>query len=647
VGERPGRAPLIGADDLTTPPWALGYESTAKAGVLAVASAAPKTVALAVRWAWRTSRWLTVLAGAVQLAAGAVTAFGLLATADVFTRLLEAGPTPERLVAALPAIAAVVAAYATRGLLDATIAAVQGALVPRVEQLAQDVLHAEILQVELAAFDDADFAELVERAASHGPHRIQSCVRDTGDLLASLVSVVAAVGTAGVLHPVLAPVVLLAALPQGWASVRSARLMFESVLRMNSARRRLNVTSRLIIDRDAAAEVRAFTTQEVLLGEHRRIGDEITADAVRLSRSRTMVELLGRTFSGIGTALAYLALALLIYTGALALALAGAAALAMRTAAQAVSRVIFGTNRLYEASLYVDLYRTCLADARTRRRAEPAAHLAGDPEVITLSGVSFGYPGQDEKAIDDVSVTLRSGEVVALVGENGSGKSTLAKLITGLYLPAEGTVAWDGVDVSTVPAAELQERVAVVMQDPLRWPMTAENNVRIGRLGRPDPGGVRLSDAARRAEADAVVADLPESWQTVLSRQFQAGRDLSGGQWQRISVARGLYRDAAVVIADEPTAALDARAEHAVFRTLRGLAARGEHSAAERITVLVTHRLANVKHADQILVLERGRLVEHGTHEQLMTRRGVYQELFTLQASAYTDGDTQRDTVPA
>jgi ATP-binding cassette subfamily B protein len=644
VGERPGSAPLIGVDDLTTPPWALGYESTARAGVLAVARAAPKTVALAVGWAWRTSPGLTVLVGAVQLAAGAVTAFGLLATADVFTRLLKEGPTPERLIAALPAIAAVVAAYAARGLLDATIAAVQGALVPRVEQLAQDVLHEEILQVELAAFDDADFAELVDRATFHGPNRIQSCVRDTGDLLASLVSVVAAVD---VLHPVLAPVVLLAALPQGWASVRSARLMFQSVLRMNSARRRLNVTSSLITDRDAAAEVRAFTTQEVLRDEHRRIGDEITTDAVRLARDRTVVELLGRTFSGIGTALAYLVLAVLLYTGALALALAGAAALAMRTAAQAVSRVIFGTNHLYEASLYVDLYRTCLVDARERRRAAPTAHLAGAPEVITLSGVSFHYPGQDEQAIEDITVTLRRGEVIALVGENGSGKSTLAKLITGLYLPASGTVTWDGVDVATVPAAELHERVAVVMQDPLRWPMTAENNVRIGRLERPDPGDVRLRDAARRSEADAVVAELPAGWLTVLSRQFQAGRDLSGGQWQRMSVARGLYRDAAVVIADEPTAALDARAEHAVFRTLRGLAARGEHSASERITVLVTHRLASVKHADQILVLERGRLVEHGRHEQLMARRGTYHELFSLQARAYADDPDAPDTVPA
>jgi ATP-binding cassette subfamily B protein len=635
--------PLIGVEDVGIPRWAEGFAATAEAGPLAIARKAPVTVALAVRWAWRCSPRLTLLAAAVQLAAGAATAFGLLATADVFTRLLAEGPTPQRVVAALPAIAAVVAAGAARGLLDASVAAVQGALVPRVERLAQDDLHAALLEVELVAFDDADFAELGERASLDGPMRIKGCVQDTGDLIAALVSVSAAVVTAGVLHPVLAPVVLLAALPRGWATVRSARLMFASIVRMNSARRRLGVTSSLISGRDPAAEVRAFTTQPVLLREHRRIADTITDDAVRLERDRTVVQLIGRTVSGVGTGLAYLVLALLLYAGGMPLALAGTAALAMRTAAQAVTNTIYEINRLYEASFHLDIYRSFLAEAAVRRRPPATAQLVGDPHEIALTGVTFRYPDKDTPAVADVSVTLRRGEVIALVGENGSGKSTLAKLIIGLYPAESGTVTWDGVDVATVDALELHDRVAVVLQNPLRWPMTAENNVRIGRLDRSDPAGAALVDVATRSGTDAVVTDLPEGWATVLSRQFQGGHDLSGGQWQRLSVARGLYREAPVVIADEPTAALDARAEHAVFRTLRGLAGTGD----ERITVLVTHRLANVRHADQILVLEQGRLVEHGRHEELLALGGTYHELFTLQARAYTDGAGATDTVPA
>jgi ATP-binding cassette subfamily B protein len=249
-----------------------------------------------------------------------------------------------------------------------------------------------------------------------------------------------------------------------------------------------------------------------------------------------------------------------------------------------------------------------------------------------------------------VSLTLRRGEVVALVGENGSGKTTLAKLVTGLYLPTAGTVTWDGRATAVIDTDALWDRVAVVLQEPLRWPMTAENNIRIGRPDRPDPDGGVFADAAARSGADAVLADLPDGPRTMLSKRFRGGRDLSGGQWQRISVARGLYRGAPVVVADEPTAAMDARAEHAAFAALRSMAAggdgpgRNERGGIERggnerggITVLVTHRLANVRHADQIVVLEHGRVTDLGTHDELMARGGVYRELFTLQASAYTD----------
>jgi len=352
------------------------------------------------------------------------------------------------------------------------------------------------------------------------------------------------------------------------------------------------------------------------------------------------VQLVGRTLSGIGTAGAYLVLALLIYLGVLPLALAGAAAVAMRTAAQAVSRVVFEINHLYEASFYLALYRSCLTDAGRRHRPAATAQLKGDPEQIELAGVCFRYPSESTDALTDIDATLRRGEVVALVGENGSGKSTLAKLITGLYLPGQGRVTWDGVDTAGVDARALHDRVAVVLQEPVRWPMTAENNVRIGRLQRADPGSMHRDAAARDSGADTVVAELDSGWSTVLSRIFQTGRDLSGGQWQRMSVARGLYRDAPVVIADEPTAALDARAEQAVFGTLHGRTGTG----AGRITVLVTHRLANVRSADQILVLERGRIIERGRHDDLMAERGTYFELFTLQARSYGDGS---DTVSA
>ncbi|MCW0211788.1 MAG: ABC transporter ATP-binding protein/permease [Pseudonocardia sp.] len=638
------KTPLIGVDDLETPYWAEGYEQVANAKIRTVARRAPQVAGTLVRWAWRSSRRLTVLSGVVRLVSGVVSAFGLLATASVFTDLLAEGPTPERVVAALPSIAVVVAALVGRGLLDAASGAAEAALVPLVERQAQVELYAALIELELVAFDDADLTQLIDRATQQTPMKIRQGVRTTGDLVSSLISVVAAVVTAGVLHPVLAPAVLLAAVPQAWASVRQAQLSFGSFVRMTSRMRRLEVSGELIARRENAAEVRAFTAQDVLLAEHRRIADELTAESVRLGRRRNVVATAGRALSGVGIAVGYVALGLLLYAGGLPLPLAGTAVIAMRTATAAITSTVFSSNQLFEAGFYIDLHQRCLADVRTRSRPAATASLAGDPSTIELRDVGFRYPGQEADALAGIDLTLHRGEVVALVGENGSGKSTLAKLITGLYLPDTGSVTWNGVRTGDVPARELHDRVAVVLQDPVRWPITAENNVRIGRLDRPDPDDVVFADATARSGADAVLAALPAGLATVLSRAFQEGRDLSGGQWQRMSVARGLYRDAPLVVADEPTAAMDARAEHAVFRALQEMSAGN----AGRITVLVTHRLANVRHADRIVVLEQGRLVEQGTHDELMAARGTYEELFSLQARAYSgDGrDVRAESRP-
>jgi len=244
---------------------------------------------------------------------------------------------------------------------------------------------------------------------------------------------------------------------------------------------------------------------------------------------------------------------------------------------------------------------------------------------LELVDISKTYPGV--VALDHVGLSVSRGEVIALVGENGSGKTTLAKLMAGLYQPDAGQVSWDGVDLAGIDPDLLHRQVAVIFQDFVRYHLPARDNIGLGRaeaLG--DLAAIR--DAARFSGVDSVLLGLPSGYDTMLGPEFEGGTDLSVGQWQRVALARAFFRDAPFVILDEPTAALDPRAEHELFGRIREL-------LVGRTVLLISHRFSSVREADRIYVLESGRVTEHGTHQQLMAASGTYSELFTLQARSY------------
>ncbi|TXS39681.1 ABC transporter ATP-binding protein [Streptomyces sp. uw30] len=316
------------------------------------------------------------------------------------------------------------------------------------------------------------------------------------------------------------------------------------------------------------------------------------------------------------------ALGWLAVTSRLDLALAATAVVAVRTCTGALSSLVLAVARLFRTSLYMEDWQAFLHRAEDLRAVRGTRQIPADaPAEIRVEHVSYTYPGAVTPAVDGVSLTLRRGELIALVGENGSGKSTLAALLTGLRIACVGTVSWDGTDLAEADPHTVWAKVGLVPQDFTRWPMDLRANI---HLGQPrSANDVLLLDAARAAGADSVIARVPHGLDTLVAGSHWGGTDLSGGQWQRIAVARAFYRDAAMLMLDEPTSAMDPRAEYLVIRRFKEL-------AADKTAVFVTQGLDNARIADRIVVLDRGRVREEGDFRTLMARGGLFAELYRL-----------------
>jgi ATP-binding cassette, subfamily B, bacterial len=621
------------AGEIAAPYWALEPESATGAGLAATLRQLPGTSRPILAIVYRSAPRSAVAMLVLLVLSGVLSMAGLLATTTVLDRLLAGGAGAGRVVAALPALALVAAVYSCRGALEAAVGLARAKVAPAVRRESATRLVAAAVRVELAAYDDDSFYDRMHRARDRGLVYLDRSVDSLVELTGAALGVLAAAGTLLILHPLLIAVLTLSIVPEAWAVLRSAQLGYRARRRMTPLSRRQWTLDVLTTGRPAATDLRSYQAEPFVLAEYHQVAGAVQAAESSVEVEQARVQAIGRALSGLGSAATFGTLGLLLHAGWIALAVAGGSALAIRTATAAIGRLVAAANQLFEQGLYVRDYQDFLADAERRSRPAGGLPVAGGPQHIDLDGVCFRYPGSVDvrPALSEVSLSIRAGRTVALVGENGSGKTTLAKLIAGLYLPTAGEIRWDGRPLPELDPQAVAAQVVVVSQNPMRWPHTARTNVRLGRHDRHDPADAELTAAAAQARADEVIAGLPDGWQTMLSKEFRGGHELSGGQWQRMAIARALFRDAPVLICDEPTAPLDAHAELAVYESLRRL-------ADGRTIVLISHRLASVRHADQILVLHRGRIVERGRHEELMAAGGLYHRMYTVQAKLTESG---------
>src|SRR5579875_2832623 len=596
----------------------------------------------------------------LQLVQGVTTTLQLLVVRGLLAALLTGSPHHDYLPA-LEQLGLLVGLQAAGGLAG-TWAGLQQQLVTELVQRHVSRPVTEVATaIGLADFDSPAFHDRLQRAqqtAMVRPLQVTTAVLSLSRGLLGLAGVAAALF---VLSPLLLAVALLGLVPLWLATVRVARAVYEFLVEMTPNDRRRGYVLSLLTSRQGAGEVRAFGLGGYFRDLYERLTEERIARLRRHLRRRAGLALLGAAGNAVAGGIMIGVLIWLITTGHLSLAAAGAAGVAGFQLGGQLQGIALAGGQLYESALMVEDLEAFTGLLPVLGAARPRAPAPRGFERIEVRDVHFTYPtpgprsvravgllatmlfgrqdGAGEEAprrphaLRGVSPELRRGEVVALVGENGSGKTTLAKVICGLYAPDAGAVLWDGVDVREVDPEQLRRQITVIFQDFVRYWLSARENIGVGRVERMGDHEAIVA-AARQAGADAFIETWPEGYDALLGPIFEGGKDLSVGQWQRMALARAFFRDAPLVVLDEPTASLDARAEAELFERIRTL-------FEGRSVLLISHRFSSVRSADRIYVMREGEIVEQGSHRELMAAGGLYAELFRLQAAAYLD-DTDR-----
>jgi ATP-binding cassette subfamily B protein/ATP-binding cassette subfamily C protein len=525
------------------------------------------------------------------------------------------------------------------GLMAASMAAARLAalerelLRARLGNLVNERILEKALELELRHFEDSLVYDKMQNARREASARPLSLVVQSFAVIQNAVTLAALSALLIRLSPWSVAVLVAASIP---AFLAEARLAAET-FRVNTWRapegRRLNYLEWILTRDSHVKEVKLFGLGPLVLSRYRELFGKFYEEDRRLAIRR------------MGWGILFGLLSLGAFYGCYAL-VAGRAARAeitlgdltlyltvFRQGQTAVQNVLSAVTAMYEDALYMSelfAYLGIPTGGEAPRRLPSRAAPRGRPQPLELDRVSFRYPGQEEWALRELSLTIAPGEKLGLVGENGAGKSTLVKLLLRLYDPTEGAIRYGGVDLRDMEPAELRGRVGAVFQDFVRYQFTAAENI---GLGAPEhvQDLARIGEAARRGGADGVIAALPLRYDTVLGGWFEKGHELSAGQWQKLAVARAFMRqDAEVLILDEPTASIDAEAEHELFERFRAL-------AADRTAIVISHRFSTVRIADRIAVLRGGRLDELGSHRELVEKDGRYAALFRLQAEGYRD----------
>ncbi|WP_240480154.1 ABC transporter ATP-binding protein [Enhygromyxa salina] len=586
----------------------------------------------AVELVWTSSKLLTILIAALTLIAGLMPAAGAWIGREIVDAVVAASAAVQ--AGAAPAFALVLGWVALEGGVMVVLAASQKGL-----SVCQSLLRAMLghrvnvmilekaLTLQLVHFEDSEFYDKLTQARREASSRPLSLVNRTFGLVQNAISLISYAILLLAFSPWAVLVLVLGGLPAFLVETKFSGEAFR-LFRWRSPETRKQMYLETVLAReDYAKEVKLYGLGPLLLQRYREIFTLVFAEDRGLTLRRGFWSF---TLGLLGTAAfygAYAWIAVETVRGHISLGEMTMYLLVFRQGQSAVAASLSAIGGMYEDNLYLsNLYEYLDQPVGSEPGVQTAGPKPGDG--VRFEGVSFTYPGATTPAIDDVTLHLVPGQSLALVGENGSGKTTMIKLLTRLYEPSQGRITLDGLELSAWDPAKLRARVGVIFQDFARYQMLLGENVGAGDVDYFDDED-RWREASQLGMADTFVADMPDGYRTQLGRWFKDGRELSGGQWQKVALSRAFMRTAAdILVLDEPTAAMDAEAEATVFEHVRNL-------TADRMAILISHRFSTVRSADHIVVLDHGKVIEEGDHEQLMANDKRYARLFTLQAEGY------------
>ena len=505
---------------------------------------------------------------------------------------------------------------------------------------AEHILHARLnvyintriirqaLRLDLAHFENAEFYDKLQNARREADWRGLQIVNDSFYLIQNGLTLLSFFVLLLRFSPWLALILFAATLPAFMAQSRYAELNFRVLTWRAPEFRQLSYLEYLLTDYEAVKEVKLFGLGEPLLGRYADLFWKFLREDQAIAQKRSLAAL---GWGMLATLSYYGSYAWIVWRAVSATITLGDMTLYLgifRASQSTFEAIFYSLSDLYENGLFMsNLFTYLELQPQMAATARPLPVPRKIRQGIELRDVSFKYPGQEDWALRHVSLCLKPAEKIALVGPNGAGKTTLVKLLTRLYDPTEGQILLDGADLRDYDPQELRKRMGVIFQDFMRYHLTAAENVGFGQIEALDDR-LRIVSAAQKSGADPLISDLPKGYETMLGRWFAEGRDLSGGEWQKIALGRAFMRECEVVVLDEPTATLDAENEIRVFQEFRRL-------TAGKIAVLISHRFSTVRIADRILVVEGGGISEQGTHAELLELGGTYARLFNLQAESY------------